>query len=119
MEKYKEYEDLKQTLNEAKGWLNNKDKTDSQSHTRYSLHNISFSADYCGQAYAGANNYHGSPKQFNAYMSKVIKRNFCALTEEAILLMEEDVKKALIECELEINEIQKKIELSKSEIAIK
>jgi hypothetical protein len=116
MEKYKQYKTLIDILKESKNWINNKNKIDSQSHTSYSLHNISFSADYCGQAYAGANNYHSSPKEFNAYMSKAIKRNFSQLTDEAILLMEEDVKKALIACELEINEMQKNIELSKLDV---
>ena len=117
MEKYKQYRTLNDNLKEAKNWINNKEKTDSQSGTRYSLHNISFTADYCGQAYAGANNYHGSPKEFNVYMAKAIKRNFCQLTTEAISLMGEDVKKALIACEDEIRGIQEAIELSKTEIS--
>lgn len=113
MEKYNQYKNLAEKLKEAKNWINNKNKIDSQSHTPYSLCNVSFSADYCGQAYTGANNYHSSPKEFNAYMSKAIKNNFSQLTEEAILLMDKDVIKALIDCELEINEMQKNIESSK------
>jgi len=119
MEKYKQYKTLADKLKESKDWINNKNKSDSQSHTPYSLCNVSFSADYCGQAYAGANNYHSSPKEFNAYMSKAIKRNFSQLTQEAISLMEEDVKKALIACEVEINEIQKNIESSKLDVVEK
>lgn len=116
MEKYKQYKDLADKLKESKNWINNKNKIDSQSHKSYSLHNISFSAEYCGQAYAGANNYHGSPKEFNEYMSKAIKRNFSQLADDAILLMEADVKEALIACELEIDGIQKNIKLSKLDV---
>lgn len=116
MEKYTQYKNLTDILKQSKGWVNNKNKIDFQSHTPYSLHNISFSAEYCGQAYAGANNYHDSPKEFNNYMSKVIKMNFSELADKAILLMEEDVKKALIACEQEINKIQKDIELLKPNV---
>lgn len=119
MEKYNQYKNLAEKLKEAKNWINNKNKIDSQSHTPYSLHNISFSAEYCGQAYAGANNYHDSPKEFNNYMSKVIKMNFSELADKAILLMDKDVIKALIDCELEINEMQKNIESSKLNVVEK
>ena len=115
MEKFKVYEEKNTELKYAKGWVANKDKIDSQDHSHYSLSNIVFSADYCGQSHAGANNYHHSPKVFNEYMAKIIKKRFLELSSEAISLMEEDVKKALLESENELKSVQEKLELARSE----
>ena len=115
MEKFKVYEAKNNELKCAKGWVSNKDKIDSQDHSHYSLSNIVFSADYCGQSRAGANNYHHSPEVFNVYMAKVLKKRFLELSSEAISLMEEDVKKALLESEIELKNIQEKLELARSE----
>lgn len=114
MEEYKKYESLENNLREARSWLSNKDNLDSQSRTLYSLHNIVFSADYCGQAYAGATNYHSSPKKLNEYMSKVIKTRFIELTSEAVSLMEKDAEFLLTKAESEIKTIQGKIDLAKA-----
>lgn len=113
MEKYKKYEQFENNLRVVNNWLSNKENVDSQSHNRYSLHNIVFSAEYCGQAYAGANNYHASPEILNKYMSKVIKKRFLELTEEAVSLLEQDSMSLLIEAETELKEIQEKINLAK------
>lgn len=113
MEKYKQYEEFKNSVLEAKNWIDNKDKVDSQSHTKYSLQNICFTSEYCGQAYTGASNYHKSPSIFNKYMSKVIKDNFKQLTEEVINLLEKDLNELLIASEKEITDIQEKIRLAK------
>ena len=113
MEKYKNYESFKNNVLEAKNWIKNKDNIDSQSHTKYSLNNISFSADYCGQSYAGANNYHKSPPIFNEYISKVIKNKFSELTEEVVRLLEKELNEMLIDAEDEILRIKEKIDSAK------
>ena len=117
MEKYKDYEKFKNEFLEANNWVNNKNNNDSQSGSKYSLHNISFSADYCGQAYAGANNYHHSPKTFNEYVSKVIKKNHNGIFSEALGLMRIDLDKKLILCEEEVISIKKNIENAKIELS--
>jgi len=113
MEKYKEYEKFKNDVVVATNWVNNKNKRDSQSGTNYSLHNISFKAEYCGQAYAGANNYHKSPEIFNNYVEKVIANNYDKIFQEALLLMNSDLDKKLLLCQIEIEAIQQEIKEAK------
>ena len=84
--KHEKWLKAKKDLQEAEKWLANKDKKDSQSGKLYAfivrLGKESF--QYCGQAYAGATNYHSAPKSLNTKLESVIKRNFHKLYVEAI-----------------------------------
>lgn len=110
MNHYNEFVKKNASFKEAVSWVNNKKNIDSQSRTPYSLHNISFTADYCGQASAGANNYHKSPTNFNTYMSKVIKEESEMLFNKALELMKKDVEEALINADEEITKIKNTID---------
>ena len=84
--KHEKWLKAKKDLQEAQNWFANKDKKHSQSGELYGfivrLGKESF--QYCGQAYAGATNYHSAPKSLNTKLESVIKRNFHKLYVEAI-----------------------------------
>tara|TARA_R110001592_G_scaffold111372_6_gene308491 strand:+ start:12968 stop:13327 length:360 start_codon:yes stop_codon:yes gene_type:complete len=115
MESYKAYQKARQDHAGAASWVNNKDKIDSQDHKPYDLAHIKFSADYCGQSYAGASNYHKSPEPFNSAMAEVIKARFAELSGAALKLLERDEKKALINCENDLEGLQAAIANAKYE----
>lgn len=109
MKNYERFELAQKNLVDARDWLENRNRVDSQDHGNYKLCNVTFSAEYCGQRYAGANNYHESPKVFNEYMVKAIMKNFYTLTAEAIDIMEKDLNLKLVACEEEVKRIQERI----------
>ena len=91
--KHEKWLKAKKDLQEAEKWLANKDKKDSQSGKLYKLivRLGKESFQYCGQAYAGATNYHSAPKSLNTQLEAVIKRNFHKLYAEAIEEMTKEV----------------------------
>ena len=66
-------------------WLKNAELKDSQSGRRYSLRlDVNgVQAMYCGQAYAGAKNYHDAPDQLNAAIKEAIERHKDTLVKDA------------------------------------
>ncbi|KQQ60115.1 hypothetical protein ASF84_05235 [Pseudomonas sp. Leaf127] len=109
MESYKRYSVAKAEKKRASDWLGNKEKIDSQSHKPYSLTSMKFSVQYAGQAYAGATNYHDSPAEFNAAMAEVIKRNFAALSADALALLAAKERAALVACKGDLEAVQAQI----------
>ena len=91
--KHEKWLKAKKDLQEAQNWFANKDKKHSQSGELYGfmvrINNEAF--QYCGQARAGATNYHPAPKSLNAKLGAVIKRNFHKLYAEAIEEMAKEV----------------------------
>lgn len=113
MESYKKYQRAKHDTKVVLEWIANKDKVDSQSRTKYELVKISFAAEYCGQAYAGATNYHKSPEAFNTAMEAVIRREFPRLFEMALELLQDAERAALVACESDIVALSSEIEAAK------
>lgn len=98
----------KKTLN----WLSNAEKIDSQSGQLYNL-KVRLgkeSVEYCGQAYAGANNYHSYPEEFIRYMEMAIIRKFVDITNEAMRIMKNEEDKAAIAAKAGILDQLKEIE---------
>ena len=87
---YQKWADQKQKLAVAKAWLKNKDKIDSQSNSRYSRYvqvgRGTF--QFCGQAYAGANNYHEMPESLAHEVAEILKGDMVSIVERAIEAME-------------------------------
>ncbi len=109
MDSYKKYQAAKQATKEAANWMSNKDKIDSQDRKPYGLCNLAFSAEYCGQSSAGANNYHKSPSSFNSAMTLVIRERFAELSEAAMSKIKAAENKTLIDCEGDIAVLQREI----------
>ncbi|KJZ41343.1 hypothetical protein [Pseudomonas fluorescens] len=109
MDSYKKYQTAKQATKESADWMSNKDKIDSQDRKPYGLCNLSFSAEYCGQSYAGATNYHKSPSTFNSAMTLVIQERFAELSEAALSKIKAAESNALISCEGDIAVLQREI----------
>jgi hypothetical protein len=100
-------------------WLKNASKVDSQSCTNYSLRLDvnSVLAMYCGQAYAGAKNYHDAPGELNKEIAAEIQRNrhtlvtaaaksLVARYEERIRALKAEAEKVFAECECKGIEIE-------------
>ncbi|GEM_PF-2680949 len=113
MKTYETYVKTRAARKEAENWMANSGKIDSQCNKPYLLTNVKFSAEYCGQAYAGANNYHKSPGDFNQAMQEVIAENFSALSAKALNKMMERERLALIACEDEVASVQADIVAAK------
>lgn len=114
MESYKNYQRKKHDTKAASDWLANKDKIDSQTNTRYELVKITFAAEYCGQSYAGATNYHKSPEAFNNAMQDVIRREFPRLSEMALERLLKIERAALVDCESDIVALNDEIAAAKA-----
>lgn len=109
MESYKKYSAAKTEAKRAADWLGNKQKIDSQDNRPYTLANIKFTAQYCGQSYAGATNYHDSPAEFNAAMAEIIKRNFDSLAAKALEILYAKERAALVACKDDLAAVQAEI----------
>lgn len=114
MESYKHYQQTKLNTKNASDWLANKDKIDSQSRSPYELVKVSFAAEYGGQAYAGATNYHKSPDAFNTAMEAVIRREFPRLSEMALERLKKTEREALVACEADIAALHDEIATAKA-----
>ncbi|KFE50112.1 hypothetical protein [Pseudomonas syringae] len=109
MESYKKYQAAKLEAKRAREWLENKEKVDSQNNKPYTLNSVKVSAQYCGQSYAGATNYHDSPEAFNAAMAEVIRRDFESLAEKALAILSKKESEALIACKDDLAAVQAEI----------
>jgi len=114
MESYKKYQAAKLEAKRATDWLGNKQKTDSQSGQKYLFANVKFAAQYCGQSYAGATNYHDSPEAFNAAMAEVIREDFEALSARALAKLIKKELTAMIACKDDLAAVQAEIEQAES-----
>lgn len=114
MESYKHYQQAKLNTKSAFEWMANKDKIDSQDHKPYALNKVSVSAEYCGQAYAGATNYHKSPEAFNTALEVVIRMEFGRLSQLALERLRDVERVALIGCEDDISAITDEIATAKA-----
>lgn len=114
MESYKKYQAAKRNTKESSDWMANREKIDSQDSRRYMLANMKFSAEYCGQAYAGATNYHKSPERFNEAMAQVIKERFDELSKAALAKLINLEAEMLIGCEQDIAAMQDQIATAKA-----
>jgi len=98
MNTYHQWKKCQSNRKEALNWLSNAKKIDSQSGQLYNL-KVSLgkkSVEYCGQAYAGAENYHSCPEEFIKYMEMAIIRKFTDITDEAMRIMKNEEDKAAI-----------------------
>lgn len=116
MSKFAQWTDKSNKLQSAISWAGNKNKPDSQDGSNYSLvvrqpHREMF--QYCGQAYAGASNYHAMPESLLPYLAEALKQNGSELIALAIRMMAEDVSQLAIDSEDEVNDMVKKIESAK------
>lgn len=113
MESYKRYQEAKRELAAAHSWLSNKTKIDSQDNKPYRLSGLKVHGTYCGQSYAGANNYHESPAAFDDALAAVIRKNFDSFFHEAIGLMDKKLREALLECENDVAALSDEIATAK------
>lgn len=118
MSKFAQWSVKSNDLKKSKEWANNKYKTDSQDGKFYQLKVNQPSHEffkYCGQAYAGANNYHSAPRELMPYLQRAIKNNGSKLIDEAIRLMSIDNDALAIESESEVNAMLELINKAKSQ----
>lgn len=110
MESYSHYLRTKKNTKDASSWMANKDKTDSQDRQPYTLAKIVFQAEYCGQASAGAPNYHKSPESFNTAMQAVIREEFSRLSKMALERLQAVENEALVACRGDRQEVLAQID---------
>ena len=111
MQNYKNWMEAKRELQEAKEWLDNRVKIDSQDYKKYTLC-VSLgnrSIEYCGQYAAGATNYHPHPEIFKKYLEKAIKGDFNTIAEHALLLMQSDVDQKALKAKADIEKAAEEI----------
>ena len=116
MSKFTQWSDKSNKLKSAISWAENKNKIDSQDNSHYSLvvrqpHREML--QYCGQAYAGASNYHVMPESLLPYLEKALKKQGEELIELAVSLMTDDVNKLAVDSEDEVNLMMRQIEAAK------
>jgi hypothetical protein len=114
--KYEKYVEHKKHLGLAKKFVNLLSKRDSQSGTPYSrLSSLSTdSLQLCGQAYAGAKNYHEPNKEFIAYINNWIKKHFDQIVLESYSMMEKENEQLAIDSKDDLLDMLKFIELKEN-----
>ena len=97
MSKFSEWEATRSILKTAKSWIENRSKIDSQDGKHYTKVPLqAVKLEYCGQSYAGANNYHESPPKFNTYIAIAVNEMRVEIEDRAlVLLSDENNKRAL------------------------
>lgn len=99
----------------AEDWLSNSDKCDSQSGKRYSLAYLEVTrATFCGQAYAGAKNYHDAPKEFLTALSVAAANMREQLFAAALRILRDKERAALVECEAWLGKMQERVAAAKA-----
>lgn len=116
MNSYKKYLEQKQNTAAAIRWYDLRNAIDSQDGKPYSLSlaHSGIKLMRCGQASAGAQNYHDSPVALNAALLEVIGSRFDELVTQAIERLQANERKALIDCSTEIESIQADITQAKT-----
>jgi hypothetical protein len=116
--KYKNWQEAKKNVMAAVSWLSNSSKIDSQDRGYYSLL-VRLNRDsiqYCGQSYAGANNYHDTPEAFRDAMQEVIKKNSANLFQQALDILKQKEKELAIEASGEVEEMIAEIKAAKESL---
>jgi len=70
---------------------------------------------YCGQAYAGANNYHKAPDAFLPYLQVALEQKGVEIIDLALELMKVDVNHLAVESEGEVRAMIAQIEKAKQD----
>lgn len=111
MSHYKNWQIAKKNKAEAVDWLANKDRIDSQDRKKYILiiHLSVDSIQYCGQSYAGANNYHAMPNEFASAMEEAFKRKSAELFDLAISIMDKKEIDLAVAAESEVSAMMAEI----------
>lgn len=116
MSNFKNWTESQAAVRAAESWISNRSKIDSQDHSRYEpvkVYNITF--QYCGQDYAGANNYHESPSSFSEYLARAVNEMRKEIEDRALVLLKDDNKKRAIAAEEEVNCMLAEISKAKGE----
>ncbi|PHR55954.1 MAG: hypothetical protein COA43_14645 [Robiginitomaculum sp.] len=103
MSKFNEWQQTKQQLSAAKSWVSNRLQLDSQDgklYTKVKLQSVKF--EYCGQAYAGANNYHEAPKEFQKYIALAINEMRTEIEDLALKKLSADNDECAINAKSEV-----------------
>ncbi len=104
MTNYEKYLKKADELSNAKEWVENSNKIDSQDSRRYQKV-INVSTDvfkYCGQSTVGARNYHKCDENFTKYISTILEHNFSNIVNDALARLTGDVNKLRIEAKSEM-----------------
>jgi hypothetical protein len=97
MSNFNEWQKTKQAVKEAVNWVGNRVKVDSQDGKHYIKVKVQrIKLEYCGQSYAGANNYHEAPTSFQGYLAMAINEMREEIEDRALeLLSEENASRAV------------------------
>lgn len=100
----KTFEELTTELSSLNEWMLNDRRTDSQDGKFYRL---IFSAkvhqvDFCGQAYAGANNYHGCPNGLVKFVQDEVNASGVNLVYAAVKKYRDSLSKEILEKEADM-----------------
>ena len=115
MSMFNEWQETKQAVKQAISWIGNRDKVDSQDGRRYVKVKIQkIKLEYCGQSYAGANNYHEAPAYFQSYLALAINEMREEIEDRALELLKKENDSRAVKAKsdveammLEINEAVK------------
>lgn len=100
-------------------WLANAGLTSSQSRSPYSLRvDVNgVQAMYCGQSYAGANNYHDAPSELNAALTQSIERHRSLLVDDAAKSLLASIETRILALHKQAQDVFASIECKGIEIA--
>jgi hypothetical protein len=106
MSNFNEWQKTKQAVKEASDWIENRNKIHSQGggvYVKVKIQKIKF--EYCGQAYAGANNYHEAPNYFQGYLATAINEMRAKIEDRALELLKEANDIRAVKAKHEVNEM--------------
>ena len=107
MSEFKNWTLKKDQLKKAQEWQANKSKVDSQDGSLY-VPSITVgiqTIQYCGQAYAGANNYHACDESLVPYLRDAVKKHHSELVATAITLMQKDADELALKAKDEVKQL--------------
>lgn len=108
------YFDARAAVRRAEDWLSNAEKRDSQSGTPYSLAYLEVTrATFCGQAYAGAANYHDAPSKFLKALSVAAAKMHEQLFAAALDILRNEERVAMVACEGWLTKMQGRVAAAK------
>jgi hypothetical protein len=103
MEKFEAWKKAQQALADAEEWVGMKGTKAGYQNDIFTLGSVpSPKFDLCGQQYVGGKNYWESPRDFNDAFAVAIRASFDQLAADALIILREKEKQALIESEGEI-----------------
>ncbi len=110
MDSYKSYEIARAATWNARKWYEMRLKRDSQYRTPFRVCKAAVSLTMYGQDYAGAKNYHDSPKELNDALAKVLIERWEELTQAAIAKLEGAERAAMVACKGDLHKMLSAIE---------